>query len=295
MKRVLTGLLILLASISVVAIAAFAAHHYLSFPLDWKVICLILVAVSILYLLLWLGSWLLFVASNGSKQITMSAETEEVTINICGVGRITIDWGDGTSSSLKYFYMPFFADTHKYRFSHSYNDETSTDSKRSYTITIEGRYINSLDASNNKLTDLDVSNIPELTVLDCSENELKSVDVSHNKALKELDCSNNRLESLNVTKNRRLRYLLCDENEITSLNTSKNGSLKRLDCSNNQLTGLDLTKNSSLTELLCMSNPIETLNVNKNVILRLLMCFDTLLTRLDVSKNSKLTDLIFVE
>lgn len=95
---------------------------------------------------------------------------------------------------------------------------------------------------------------PELENLDCSENQLTQLDVSNNPNLILLDCERNLLTSLNVSKNTVLDALVCGSNKLDELDVSENPALKELYCSNNQLTSLNVSKNTELDTLDCSGN-----------------------------------------
>jgi len=128
----------------------------------------------------------------------------------------------------------------------------------------------------NNLTNLDVSNNPELIKLDCSWNELTDLDVSNNAALEELNCEFNYIERLDL---------------------SGNPALIKLSCSVNPLDFLDVTKNTLLTELIAGHSsyighsvgPLENLDISNNVALKNLTLHAQYLSSLDVSNNTLLS------
>ena len=89
----------------------------------------------------------------------------------------------------------------------------------------------------------------KLTDLFCSDNNLTELDVSENPELKRLICYNNSLTSLNLNKNTKLRSLNCNNNKLTVLDLRENKSLSWLRCKNNCLTSLDLRNNPKIRDL----------------------------------------------
>lgn len=89
----------------------------------------------------------------------------------------------------------------------------------------------------------------KLTDLFCSDNNLTELDVSENPELKRLICYNNSLTSLNLNKNTKLESLNCNKNKLTVLDLRKNKSLWWLRCNNNCLTSLDLRNNPKIRDL----------------------------------------------
>ena len=89
----------------------------------------------------------------------------------------------------------------------------------------------------------------KLTDLFCSDNNLTELDVSENPELKRLICYNNSLTSLNLNKNTKLESLNCKNNKLTVLDLRENKSLSWLRCNNNCLTSLDLRNNPKIGDL----------------------------------------------
>lgn len=89
----------------------------------------------------------------------------------------------------------------------------------------------------------------KLTDLFCSDNNLTELDVSENPELGRLICYNNSLTSLNLNKNTKLRSLNCNNNKLTVLDLRENKSLWWLRCNNNCLTSLDLRNNPKIRDL----------------------------------------------
>ena len=89
----------------------------------------------------------------------------------------------------------------------------------------------------------------KLTDLLCGDNNLTELDVSENPELVRLICYNNSLTSLNLNKNTKLGSLNCNNNKLTVLDLRENKSLSWLRCKNNCLTSLDLRNNPQIGDL----------------------------------------------
>ena len=70
------------------------------------------------------------------------------------------------------------------------------------------------------ISELNVTNNPELFKLICSYNEITELDLSHNPKLTILQCEDNLIESLDVTHNPKLRILKAALNPFEELNFS---------------------------------------------------------------------------
>lgn len=148
-----------------------------------------------------------------------------------------------------------------------------------------------LDCGNNQITELDVSNNPELTELICVSNQLTLVNVNENPELTELWCDSNQLTELDVSKNSALTRLGFGYNRLTTLDVGNNPSLTGLYGSYNELTELDVSNNPALTELQCDSNDLTGLDISNNPALTHLRCGSNQLTELDISENLELVQL----
>lgn len=109
--------------------------------------------------------------------------------------------------------------------------------------------LQTLDCSNNQLTQLDVSGNANLQTLNCSNNQLSQLDLSNLTSLDSLSCYDNQLSQLDVFHNTKLQTLHCSENQLSRLDLSHNTNLQKLDCSINQLSQLDLPHNTNLQTL----------------------------------------------
>jgi len=204
-----------------------------------------------------------------------------------------------------------------------------TDGKNQLVLNSSIATLSVLDVSDSSIADLTgIQGFTALTTLNASNNLLKSIDLSQNSSLTTLDCLNNtsltciqvtdiaaatnnwsitKDAAANLSLDCKVYTLIPDTNFETKLIalkfddvadgrvlTSKINNLKSLDVSNSSiadLTGIhDFT---SLTTLRCNSNKLTSLDVSKNTALKSLSCNSNSLTSLDVSKNTALTNLSF--
>ena len=114
----------------------------------------------------------------------------------------------------------------------------------------ERNAVKEIEISNSGCTSLQgLKYFSKLTDLFCSDNNLTELDVSENPELKRLICYNNSLTSLNLNKNTKLGSLNCNNNKLTVLDLRENKSLSWLRCKNNCLTSLDLRNNPQIGDL----------------------------------------------
>ena len=114
----------------------------------------------------------------------------------------------------------------------------------------ERNAVKEIEISNSGCTSLQgLKYFSKLTDLLCGDNNLTELDVSENPELGRLICYNNSLTSLNLNKNTKLRSLNCNNNKLTVLDLRENKSLWWLRCNNNCLTSLDLRNNPQIGDL----------------------------------------------
>lgn len=94
--------------------------------------------------------------------------------------------------------------------------------------------------------ELDISGCTELETLESSNNNISELNVSGCTALKYLYCDCNNLSELNVTECAELKELSCLGNNLTELDVSRNPELYSLNLIGSRLTELDLSINPYL-------------------------------------------------
>ena len=149
--------------------------------------------------------------------------------------------------------------------------------------------LKAVDVAGNKLQSLNLSGLSVLETLDASNNKLGMLDVSESPSLVTLHCSGNEIGALNLTKNRALKDLLCNNNHLQSLNLKNNVLLETLFCRKNEISTLDVSALSKLKDLDCSANRLTSLNLYNNPDLEILYCASNQLTVLGSANNGKLT------
>lgn len=130
-----------------------------------------------------------------------------------------------------------------------------------------------LRCTNNNLSTLNLSNLPNLKIFECGLNSnLSSINLTNLASLDTLRLNSNNLSSLNVNNLTSLKHLDCSYNHISSLNVSNLTNLKILNCASNWLTTIDVSPLTLLEELNCSMNQLATINVVPLVNLKTLIC-----------------------
>lgn len=88
---------------------------------------------------------------------------------------------------------------------------------------------------NNCIDSIDASELPACQGIDIGLNQLRTIDVSHNPELVELYIHYNNVKDVDLTHNPKLRYFYCYNNRVEQLDVTANPNLIHLDCTNNPL------------------------------------------------------------
>jgi len=148
--------------------------------------------------------------------------------------------------------------------------------------------LETLECTDNALTELDLSSNKALKKLDCSRNLLSSLDLSKNEEMNSIDCSKNPLKKLKLGDKPYLSELLCYSGQLKSLDLNNAPRLDILMCHDNQLTKLNVKELLDLDTFMCYDNQIKELDLSENKILRIFSCANNKLTDLDLSENPAL-------
>ena len=116
-----------------------------------------------------------------------------------------------------------------------------------------------IDLYRNRLTSVDVADMPSLRILGLQNNEIEALDPTGLPSCQGIDAGMNRLEAIDVSCNPELVELYVNDNRIEKLDTSRNPKLKYLRCQNNLLRELDTTANSQLRHLYATGNPLTSI------------------------------------
>ena len=113
-----------------------------------------------------------------------------------------------------------------------------------------------LHVSNNKIQNLDLTNLTILHELDCSNIEITNLHLN-SPELTQLICTNCNLQKLEFLNVPNLSAIECQNNNLQSLDLSNLPALYLLKCYDNQLETIDVSNNPELRGFFC--NPMESL------------------------------------
>ena len=121
--------------------------------------------------------------------------------------------------------------------------------------------ITELNASNNELEVINLSNMSNLRILECSDNYLQSIELTNCRNLEVINVINNFISTINFANNENLKEINCTSNNLSELNVSNNLLLEKLNCSGNAITQLNISNNNALKELYVVGNKISNINL----------------------------------
>ena len=153
------------------------------------------------------------------------------------------------------------------------------------------RDLRSLDASDNELTEVDLSSNPHLVYLAIRNNKLNSLDLSKMTDLISLVAENNQLKEITLPKSSTLTMISLGENQLSKIDVTKNKELESLYINSNNLKTINLKNNSKIRNLHSNDNKITELDISNLTELEFLNLSDNKLTKIDVTKNTKLEGL----
>lgn len=163
---------------------------------------------------------------------------------------ITVDWGEGVIETISAYGLG--AEYNNFHLSHNYeNDEPKTIKISGAKICYFGyeygvitsllfgnlQYMKELNCKGQKLSSINLTQLPNLNSADLSFNNLTTIDLRNNKHLKYLNVSVNNLSALNLSTNKELLNLLCSDNRLTTITATTLDNLQQVQCYNNQLSG----------------------------------------------------------
>ncbi|SNR39001.1 protein of unknown function [Lutibacter agarilyticus] len=150
--------------------------------------------------------------------------------------------------------------------------------------------ITELQAGDNQLTKINVSQNTELLKLWVYYNQLKALDLSNNTKLQRVSAGGNQISSFDSSSLIDMHTLLIWQNNLTSLDLTNNVNLTWLSAQNNQLSNIDLTNNFELNRLELGTNLFtETIDLSQNNKLTYFEAYNNKFKSLDLSNNTELT------
>lgn len=168
----------------------------------------------------------------------------------------------------------------------TYNDDT-VNTGNIFSVT-------SLDVSGQLIQDLTgIAGFTALESLTASSNSLSAIDVSNNTALTYLNVhSNASITSIDVSALTSLESLILYGTSITSINVASNTALKTLQLNNTNISSLDVSGNTALENLSIRNiSGLTSVDLSANTALDFLDVQNASIPSLDLTSNTSLTQL----
>jgi Secretion system C-terminal sorting domain len=119
-----------------------------------------------------------------------------------------------------------------------------------------------LNCSGNQLTQLDVSGRAQLLTLYCNNNQISDLNITNCPNLDNFDCSNNLIPSLDFTGTTQFAFFYCNNNSITDLIFTNVVFFNDMFVGGNLIQNLDLSKVIITSSFADFSfNPLQTINL----------------------------------
>ncbi len=147
-----------------------------------------------------------------------------------------------------------------------------------------------LNASQNQLTEVNLSNLSNLEIITINLNQLTAINLEGLTNLRMLTIGDNQLTEIDITDLENLEGLSLGFNNLSNANFSSN-SLRSFTCMTNNLSSIDISGLPNLTFLNVSRNNLSELDVSSNVNIQTLIANENDLTSLDLSNNENLTGL----
>ena len=144
--------------------------------------------------------------------------------------------------------------------------------------------------NNKNLTDLDISQCPNLESIYASNTGITEFDTSKYRNLQTLSLSGTAIKTLDVTKCPKLNMLYVADTAIKNLNVTKCYKLSYLDVSNTSIKTLNVTKNKNLWGVAASGNKkLKRLNVTQCPKLNIVDISGSGISYINLTRNKKLT------
>ena len=114
-----------------------------------------------------------------------------------------------------------------------------------------------LDVYRNKISSVDLHNMPSIRIVGLQDNCIDSIDASEMPACQGIDIGLNQLRTIDVSHNPELVEFYIHYNNVKDVDLSHNPKLRYFYCYNNRVEQLDVTKNPNLIHLDCTNNPLR--------------------------------------
>lgn len=231
---------------------------------------------------------------NNIEYLTCSDNLEKRISDYTGIEKLTSlkkIWISVATESLDLSHNLNLEDIMLYNFAQSAVDYVSV--LKNLTIGNNSK-LQHLRVDSNLLTNIDISNNPNVLTVAVWSKNLESIDLSHNNKIKSLSLGSNKITSLNIsnltdlttlslrtyplntidlTHNTKLTSLSIKNSKLTNINLGNNENLEYINFDDNFLTEIDLTHNTKVKDLYLQNNMLIKIDLSNNNLLEKIQIF----------------------
>jgi len=113
-----------------------------------------------------------------------------------------------------------------------------------------------IEVYHNRISSIDVHNMPELRILGIQDNDISELDPSELPKVQGIDAGFNKISTIDVSKNSELVEFYINNNNFSEIDLSCNKKLKYFYCHNNNISKIDTTSNPLVRHMDCTGNPL---------------------------------------
>jgi Leucine-rich repeat (LRR) protein len=117
--------------------------------------------------------------------------------------------------------------------------------------------IKKIQIHHTEITELTLSNLPNLPMVDCRNNKITKLSLSNIPNLTSLDCSNNKITTQTLSNIPNLTSLDCSNNQIAELTLADLPNLTSVNCSNNKIKHISVVNCPNLVEINLIHNELD--------------------------------------
>lgn len=144
---------------------------------------------------------------------------------------------------------------------------------------------------NTNLTEIDVSQNPNLRFLDFENTPLRTLNLKNNHKIISLDYSNTLISQIDLEEIKNLEYIGVNAFTIKQIDFRELTKLKSLNCSNILISNLDLSANTALETLWCENCQLPSLDLHHNTRLGTIYCTGNLFETSEAAMNEFVANL----
>jgi Leucine-rich repeat (LRR) protein len=148
--------------------------------------------------------------------------------------------------------------------------------------------LQTLNVSGNNLTNINLNNLTQLIELNANDNQLNVLQLTNNTTLERLFADNNNLSQVDIPSVMTLREISLNDNNLSMLLLAGNTNLEILRVANNLFTDVDIASLANLKTLDVSGNSLDSITLSSLTNLEDLNIANNQFTSIDVSFNTAL-------